>query len=88
MSLDPREWRLVEDLELAGEEVEVRAADADGVGVDDDLARPGRSRLRHIEDLHLANSPSHRSKHANNLDDLVHWLKPAPVRREAHAPRI
>jgi hypothetical protein len=74
VALDSRIGRLVEDLKLAGEEVEVRAADPHGVRVDDHLLRPGRLRLRQIEDLHVPDSPSHRSEHGNNLEDLVNWL--------------
>ena len=53
------------------------------------LARPGRRRLRYIEDLHLANSSSHRSKHGNNLEDLVNWLNgPSTNGGHKHRRRI
>jgi hypothetical protein len=48
VALDARERRADGLVQLAGEEVEVRAADPDGLGPDDDLARSGRLRLGHV----------------------------------------
>src|SRR4029453_10474584 len=46
----------------------------DRIRMHDHLAGPGRRRLWYVHDLHLPNSPSHHSKHGNNLEDLVNWL--------------
>jgi hypothetical protein len=45
--------------------------------MNDHLTPAGRRGLGNIDNLHLPNSPSDRSKHVNNLEDLVNWLKPA-----------
>jgi hypothetical protein len=47
--------------------------------MNDHLARTRGRRLRQIEDLHLPDSPSHRSEHGNNLEDLVNWLNDTDI---------
>jgi len=72
VALHARQGRADELVQLAGVEVEVRAADADGLGPDDDLARPRRPRLaRVVADRHrpggLCDGGAHRDPRAARL---------------------
>ena len=63
MALDAREDVVAE---VAVEEMDVRAAHAHDLGAQHDLARPGLSGLRHVEELHRALATGDRRQHGRD----------------------